>query len=61
VCLGPVFVMFLHWREIDRGCDIRPRLRRKESFAGIRIFHWGSRRKTEDLNVTGIRRERTRN
>ena len=34
---------------------------RKENFACVRIFHWGSRRKTEDLDVTGIRRERTGN
>ena len=45
----------------NRGRDMRRYLRRKENFACVRIFYWGSRRKTEDLDVTGIRRERTRN
>jgi hypothetical protein len=36
-------------------------LRRKENFACVRIFYWGSGRKTDDLDVTGIRRERTGN
>jgi hypothetical protein len=35
--------------------------RRKENFACVRIFYWRSWRKTEDLDVTGIGRERTGN
>ena len=42
-------------------CDMRCYLRRKENFACVRIFYRGSRRKTDDLNVTGIRREWTCN
>jgi len=44
----------------NRGCDMRE-LRRKKNFACVRIFYWGSRGKTENLDVARIRRERTRN
>ena len=40
--------------------DMHRHLWRKENFACVRIFYRGSRRKTEHLDVTGIRRERTR-
>jgi hypothetical protein len=36
-------------------------LRRKENFACVRILYWGTRRKTEHLDVARIGRERTRN
>jgi hypothetical protein len=36
-------------------------LRRKENFACVRIFYWGTWRKTENLDVARIGRERTRN
>ena len=45
--------------------SIQPRdlgaLRRKENFACVRIFDFGSRRKTGDVDVTAIWRERTDN
>lgn len=58
--LGPVFVMFSH---LGRKARTRyaPILRRKENFASVRIFYCSCRRKTEDLDITGIRRERTGN
>ena|SRR5947207_6368327 len=36
-------------------------LRSKENFACVRVFYFGSRRKTGDVNVTAIWRERTDN
>jgi hypothetical protein len=39
---------------------MRRHLRGKENFAGVRIFYWSSRLKTENLDVARIRRERTR-
>ena len=61
VSLGPVMVMFFVPGGVKPRCDMRRYLRRKENFACVRIFYRGSRRKTDDLDVTGIRRERTCN
>ena len=49
----------LHQQQ-NGGRDLRD-LRRKENFACVRIFYWGAWRKTENLDVARIGRERTRN
>ena len=48
-------------RQQNGGREFARYLRRKENFACVRIFYWCSRRKTEDLDVARIGRERTRN
>ena len=63
VSLGPViaFVISFPLRRGDLGTRYAPILWCKENFGSVRIFYRGSRRKTENLDVTGIRRERTGN
>jgi hypothetical protein len=58
MCLGPVIVISFCQQRGRLTCQD---LRCEENFACVRIFHWRSRWKTEDLDVTGIRRERTDN
>ena len=53
MCPGPVIDVF--------APEVNTILWRKENFACVRIFHWGSRRKTDNLDEARIRRERTRN
>ncbi len=53
----PVSVAAMRVRNPDRA-EI---LRRQENFACVRIFYCGCRRKTGDVDVTAIWRERTRN
>jgi hypothetical protein len=45
----------------NRGREMRRHLWRKENLTRVRIFYRGSWRKTEDLHVASIRRERTGN
>jgi hypothetical protein len=46
----------------NRGRHARGQYSRgKENLPRVRIFYWGSRRKTEDLDVACVWRERTRN
>jgi hypothetical protein len=53
---------FGHFRcGLRARCNVGRHLRRKENFACVGILYRRSRRKTEDLDVTGIRRERTGN
>jgi hypothetical protein len=63
VSFGPVIaiVMFCHRGVATCRRDMRRHLRCKENFACVRIFYWGSRRKTDDLYITRFWRERTGN
>jgi hypothetical protein len=60
-CASVPFIVMLHWGRLMADLILRQDLWRKENFACVRIFYWASWRKTEDLDVTGIRRKRTGN
>ena len=55
------FVMFFPLRRGDLRTRYAPILWCKENFASVRIFYRGSRRKTDDLDITGFWCKRTGN
>ena len=63
VSLGPViaFVISFPLRRGDLGTRYAPILWCKENFGSVRIFYRGSRRKTNDLDITGLWCKRTGN
>jgi hypothetical protein len=56
-----IIVFFAPAKSKTADLNMYRNLWRKENLACVRIFYLGSRRKTKDLDVACIRRERTRN